>query len=154
MKAYAQKNPHSYTNHAINTMAEASSLEKKAQNVIQALTKPFINEAETTLNKMEKILSDIDFLQQKEKDRLIKGLFFQMAHDLKGQGATYGFPLITRLSAHICTLINEEKSYSVQTIKIFKSDIDDMQKIIKYPPNEPDLKLTKKIINRLECKSE
>ncbi len=154
MNPNAKENPKNYTSYAINSLAEATSLEKKAQHVIHELTKPFIKEAHTSLNKMNKILSDSFFLQQKEKDRLIKDLFFKAAHDLKGQGSTYGFPLITKLSAHICTLILEEKSYSDNILKIFKLDLEDMEQILKYPPNEIDKKLAKQILNRLECKNE
>lgn len=143
-----------FNNHAFSSETEASTFEKKAQNLIHTLTKSFIIEAKESLSNMHQTLEDISFLNDNEKTRVIQNSFFQAAHDLKGQGDTYGYPLITKLAAHLCDQIKKQKNYSQKNIHSFKLDILDMQDVIQEAPNHANSKLTNRILKRLECDNE
>ena len=154
MRSTAHITATNYNNHAFQSEKEATTLEKKAQEVIHALTKSFIHEAQNSLLNMQRILNNISFLKESEKIRVIQTGFFQAAHDLKGQGATYGYPLITEIADHICLKIKKQKSYSKEDIFSFKTDVSDMISILQCHPNHKDTKLEKRILQRLECNNE
>ena len=100
MKQNVQKNNQSES--LIYSGDDVKSLEKKAKAVIAGLTHSFILEANDFLKEMELLLKEASLLGKKERAFLFKSRFFQLAHDLKGQGETYGFDLITVLSENIC----------------------------------------------------
>ena len=154
MKSNAFSTATNFNNHAFQSEKEAINLEKKAQEVIHSLTKSFMQEAKTSLLNMQNTLDNISFLNESEKTRVIQSRLFQAAHDLKGQGATYGYPLITEIADHICLKIKKQKSYSKEDIFSFKTDVSDMISILQCHPNHKDTKLEKRILQRLECNNE
>ena len=149
MKINSNKKNH-FTQSTIGSDKEADILEKKAQHLIHSLKKNFLKEATDALTHMQKALDDTAFLSQSEKDRLLKTLFFQTVHDLKGQGSTYGYPLITKIATHDCFIIQSKKSFSQANIDNFKLDILDMQALLKEENLSNKSALAKKIIKRLE----
>ena len=143
-----------FNNHAFQSEKEALSFEKKAQDLIHSLTKSFIKEANHSLLNMQHALEDMSFLKESEKTRVIQTIFFQSAHDLKGQGETYGYPLITKIAGQICSKIKKQKIYSEKDIFSFKVNVSDMIKLLQIQPNHKDLKLEKSILQHLECDNE
>ena len=143
-----------FNNHDFQTEKEADSFEKKAENLIHSLTKTFLQEAKASLSNMHHILDNLSYLNETEKARLIQTSFFKSAHDLKGQGETYGYPLITRVAAHLCEQIKRKKNYSQKNIQSFKLDVMDMEALIQEPPHHQNIKLEKRIWDRLECNNE
>ena len=149
MKTNSNQDNH-FIHSKINSDLEADTLSKKAQHLISSLKKDFLKEADFALKKMQKTLDDTAYLSQTEKDRVLKTIFFQTVHDLKGQGSTYGYPLVTKIATHDCSIIQSSKTFKQETIDDFKLDISDMQKLLKeenLPLNSP---LAQRIIKRLE----
>lgn len=154
MKSTKIISKNNFNNHAFQTEKEANSFEKKAETLIHSLTKTFLKEAKTSLSNMIHILDTISYLNDAEKTRIIQTSFFKSAHDLKGQGETYGYPLITRVAAHLCEQIRLKKSYSQKNIQSFRLDVIDMEALIQEPPHHKNIKLEKRIWDRLECNNE
>ena len=129
---------------------DVQSLEKKAKNVIKSLTSSFEKEAKDFLDEMDLLLQEASLLEKNERTYLFKNRFFRLAHDLKGQGATYGFEMITVLSDHICDVVRHKKYFSQKEIEDFLLDVTDMKKVLLCPPFETSHSLKKQIANRLE----
>ena len=154
MKSNAFIRSTNFNNHDFQSEKEATTYEKKAQDVIHALTKSFVQEAKISLLNMQNTLDNMSFLKESEKSRVIQTGFFQAAHDLKGQGATYGYPLITKIADRICTKIKKQKNYSKEDISSFKIDVSDMIDLLHIHPNHKDTKLENRILQRMECDNE
>jgi chemotaxis protein histidine kinase CheA len=126
------------------------TLAKKAEKLIKSLTGSFLTEANDFIKEMDSMLEEAALLGKSERYDLFKTRFFQLAHDLKGQGTTYGFELITVLADQICTIIRHKKVFTQKEIDIFAMDIQDMQKVLSQGANETTPQLKKQILNRLE----
>lgn len=154
MKAHTSTTESNFNNHAFQSEKEALSFEKKAQDLIHSLTKSFLKEANISLSNMKSALDNLSFSNISEQERIIQTSFFQAAHDLKGQGSTYGYPLITKIADHICNQIKNQKHYSKETISSFKQNVEDMIELINEAPNHQNTKLEKRILERLEYADE
>ena len=149
MKTNSTQDNH-FVHSKINSDFEADALSKKAQHLISNLKKDFLKEADIALKKMQKTLDNTAYLSQTEKDRVLKTIFFQTVHDLKGQGSTYGFPLVTKIATHDCTVIQSLKTFKQENIEDFKLDILDMQQLLKEENLSLKSPLAQRIIKRLE----
>ena len=129
---------------------EVKSLEKKAKQLINSLTNSFVLEADEFLSEMQRLLQEASLAEKKERAFILKNRFFSLAHDLKGQGSTYGYDMITLLSAHICEFIRNKSFFTQKEIDLFVLDVKDMQKVLSQPPHGLSSSLKKEIINRLE----
>lgn len=139
-----------FNNPAIHSQEEGALLEKKAQELIQSLSKNFLKEANSSLINMTKILNQSKSLNENERKKILKTEFFQSAHDLKGQGSTYGYPLVSKLAAYICETVLKKRIFKNTTIENLENTINDMKEVLKNPANTKNHLIEKRILNRLE----
>ena len=59
-----------------------------------------------------------------------EGLYMR-AHDLKGLGATYEFPLITRIAASLCRLIDDKQKRLAAPMALIDAHIDAVKAAIR-----------------------
>ncbi len=56
---------------------------------------------------------------------------FRVAHDLKGQGSSFGYPLVTKLGDSLCRLTRDRKrSYETRHLDLAKSHLDAVQLVL------------------------
>lgn len=53
------------------------------------------------------------------------------AHDMKGLGGTYGYPLITRIAASLCALTDEERVRMKAPVFLIDAHIDAIKAIVR-----------------------
>lgn len=53
------------------------------------------------------------------------------AHDLKGLGTTYGFPLITRIAGSLCRLIDDKDRRTIAEIGLVDAHIDAIKAAVR-----------------------
>ena len=56
---------------------------------------------------LDKAMAAVDGLEKdgEDRDEKVTGLVFRVAHDLKGQGTTFGYPLVTQIGGLLCDFI-------------------------------------------------
>jgi len=59
-----------------------------------------------------------------------EGLYYR-AHDLKGLGATYDFPLITRIAASLCRLIDDPETREAAPMFLVDGHIDAIRAAVR-----------------------
>jgi len=59
------------------------------------------------------------------------GLMREIAHDMKGQGATFGYPLITSFATSLHDFVGPKAGTTDNHIEVIKSHIDAMAAVIK-----------------------
>ena len=58
---------------------------------------------------------------------------YRSAHDLKGMGSTYGYPLVTRVAASLTRLLDEEDGRgSRQWMSLVNGHVDAIQAIVRH----------------------
>ncbi len=110
---------------------EVNSMEKKASDVIADLAQKYPSWAITDVLKLKKSLNDAKSLSGEARIHLIQTELYKTAHDIKGQGATFGYPLMTELGAHLCRFIKSSSKFDREEMDQIKQDIDDMERVIR-----------------------
>src|SRR5215472_566407 len=75
----------------------------RAEAALKSLSGQFAQWMQDELNKLEDARSDV---RAKGMTSETSEVLYMRAHDLKGLGATYEFPLVTRIAASLCKLID------------------------------------------------
>ena len=76
----------------------------RAEAALKAMSSQFGQWLEDEIFKLEKAQSDIR--DQGYTSQTAEALYFR-AHDLKGLGATYQYPLVTRLAGSLCKMMDD-----------------------------------------------
>lgn len=66
-----------------------------------------------------------------------EGLYFR-AHDLKGLGTTYGYPIITRLAGSLCKMMDDEEKRAKAPLKLIDAHIDAIKAAVRDNIKELD----------------
>ena len=113
-----------------NTQPTLEELAKQAEEAMADLARTFPAMATGDVQTMKKLLTDASNTFDQERTDIIKTQLYPKAHDLKGQGATFGYPLITDVGAHLCQLITTKSDYSSEDLQAIKADILSMETIL------------------------
>ncbi len=135
------------------TDTEANRLQAQADEVIRNLAQTYIQNARVQLENLERYMGLARELTGEAQSQLIKEQLFRTAHDMKGQGATFGYPLVTQLGARICDRIRNRNHWNETDLNAFESDIADIKTVLQFPPDTQNSTLTN-IEKRLERSKE
>lgn len=72
------------------------------------------------------------------------------AHDLKGLGATYEFPLITRIAASLCKLIDDKEKRMGASMPLIDAHIDAIKAAMRDDIKTDDHPVGKVLVTELE----
>ena len=73
------------------------------------------------------------------------------AHDLKGLGATYEFPLITRVAASLCALMSEREQRPSLPLPLIDAHIDAIRAIVRDDIRDPEHPIGNRLASALEA---
>ena len=110
----------------------AEELEKRlaaADNKISGASLGFTDWATTdiaeALTAVEKLAGDGEVEES-------KNLIFRVAHDMKGQGTTFGFPLATRIAGLLCDFLRStEIPLSADMVSVIRAHLATLNLILK-----------------------
>lgn len=78
---------------------------------------------------------------------------FRIGHDLKGQGSSFGYPLITKLGHSLCTLTRDRaRNYETRHLDLAKSHLDAMDLVLTKEIKGEGGKVGVDLIAKLESK--
>lgn len=125
----------------LETEEQTLALEKKAQEVIASLQETFLNGAKESLTRALQILNSVRNESAQQKNTLMQELLYPIAHDLKGQGNVFGYPLLTELGSLLCTRIKKTSDWTNDALNACEYDILDMQSVLSFKPDTYNQKL-------------
>jgi hypothetical protein len=83
----------------------------------------------------------------------VKGLY-GIAHNIKGQGSSFGYPLVTRIGHSLCTLVRQERDFSDADLGVMQAHLDALRLIltkdIKGEGGETGAKLAARLENMVK----
>ncbi|MDP6430383.1 MAG: Hpt domain-containing protein [Rhodospirillales bacterium] len=85
---------------------DAAALER-AESVIANLAGDYIDWAKEDIKRLESIFNDLKS-GSGDADKAITDIF-QISHDIKGQGGSFDFPLMTIIGGQLCAYIEKRK---------------------------------------------
>lgn len=74
------------------------------------------------------------------------------AHDLKGLGSTYGFPIITRLAASLCRLIDDKEKRLEAPMGLVDAHIDAIKAAVRDDIKDDSHPVGKVLVQELEAR--
>lgn len=108
----------------------AVDLEKleRAENVIAAMADSYLEWVQEDLVKIEaayNVLKDATGDGNAEAEKI-----FQVAHDIKGQGGSFGYDLMTVIANELCRLFERQDNYGAAEAQAIKVHVDAMKLVI------------------------
>ena len=102
-----------------------SSVLKRAETVIENLADDYINWVGADITKLEAALKELT--DAKENRKAILDRIFQISHDIKGQGGSFGYPMLTVIGVFLCRYVEKLKDAGPGEIKVISLHIDAMK---------------------------
>lgn len=125
----------------------------RAQAAVDDLAKGYTTWARADVDRARKAL-DSALADPAGRGRHVEELF-RVAHDLKGQGASFGYPLVTAIADSLCKLTRDRKlAYEDRHLDLAKAHLDAAQlvltKEIKGDGGQVGAELTAKLRMRVD----
>ena len=109
---------------------DAEVLSDKASRALAELTETYLVQVKKDIQAMYDVLGQAETAAPQKKNTLIQEDFFIKMHDLKGQGATFGYPLLTDIGRAACAFVRSKKGFSGLDIVSLKQYVDDANHIV------------------------
>lgn len=105
-----------------------SDMIKRAEKAVEELASQYSGWATEDIVKLRGLLSEAENDPATHDDRL--HAIYRIAHDMRGQGSTFGFPLVTRIAGLLCTYLKtpDEGDVALNTVR---AHIDALEKVIE-----------------------
>jgi len=110
---------------------EANVMAQKAANAISGLTQQYLDQVKADVILMKDLLKRAEKAKEKERFHLIRDEFFLKVHDMKGQGSTFGYPLLTEVGAYACNYLRKKKEITLDDLQILARIIVDVEQILE-----------------------
>lgn len=101
---------------------------QRAEEVIIGMTDSYLNWVVEDLKKIDEAYTKLANAQGDGKEEL-EGVF-QVSHDIKGQGGSFGYDLMTAIGNELCRLIEKIDIPDPGEIEAIKVHIDSMKLVI------------------------
>ncbi len=100
----------------------------RAEAALKSLSGQFAQWLQDELDKLDAARAEV-----KSKGMLpeTSEVLYMRAHDLKGLGATYEFPLVTRLAASLCRLIDNPDTRTRAPLNLIDAHIDSIKAAVR-----------------------
>jgi hypothetical protein len=75
---------------------------------------------------------------------------YGIAHNIKGQGSSFGYPLVTRIGHSLCTLVRQERDFSDADLGVIQAHLDALRLILAKEIKGEGGEIGAKLASRLE----
>jgi hypothetical protein len=100
----------------------------KAEEALKAMSAQFGQWLNDEIVKLDKAQTDIR--EQGYTPATAEALYFR-AHDLKGLGTTYEYPLVTRIAGSLCKMLDDADRRMTAPIAILDAHIDAIRAVVR-----------------------
>ena len=100
----------------------------KAEEALKAMSSQFGQWLQDEIVKLDKAQADIR--SQGYTPETAEALYFR-AHDLKGLGATYQYPLVTRLAGSLCKMMDDPAKRMAAPRVLIDAHIDAIKAVVR-----------------------
>lgn len=100
----------------------------KAEEALKAMSSQFGEWLKDEIVKLEQAQATIR--ETGYTAETAEGLYFR-AHDLKGLGSTYQYPLVTRLAGSLCKLLDDHQKRMAAPLVLLDAHIDAIRAVVR-----------------------
>lgn len=102
---------------------------ERAESVIAAMADSYLEWVQEDLVKIEAAYVNLTKSTGDGKDEADK--IFQVAHDIKGQGGSFGYDLMTVIANELCRLIERQETFGSAEAQAIKVHVDALKLVIQ-----------------------
>ena len=100
----------------------------RAEEALKAMSTQFGQWLQDEIDKLDKAQADIR--AKGYSPETAEALYFR-AHDLKGLGATYQYPLVTRMAASLCKMLDDPTKRMAAPVMILDAHVDAIRAVVR-----------------------
>lgn len=119
----------------------------KAEAALKGLSGNFDQWMQDELNKLDSARERVR--TEGYNAETAETLYFR-AHDLKGLGSTYGYPIVTRIAASLCRLTDDPASRLKAPLFLVDAHIDSIKAAVRGGVRDVDHPVAKVLLDELE----
>ena len=108
---------------------ESEILSAKAAEALADLTDMYQVQVATDIEVMTQMLTAAKALDGYDRLNQIRTDFFNKIHDLKGQGRTFGYPLLTELGAFTCDYLRHKTAITDEDLAVLDRVLIDIRQV-------------------------
>jgi len=121
----------------------------KAEEALKAMSAQFGQWLQDEIVKLDKAQADIR--TEGYNAQTAENLYFR-AHDLKGLGTTYQYPLVTRLAGSLCKMMDDPAKRMAAPMVLIDAHIDAIKAVVRDQIQTDDHPTGKILAETLEAK--
>lgn len=121
----------------------------RAEAALKALSGNFAQWLQDEITKLENAREAIG--TEGQSPQTVEFLYMR-AHDLKGLGSTYGFPLITRISASLCMLTDDAEKRALAPIALIDAHIEAIRAAVRDDIKTDEHPVGRALVEELETR--
>ena len=100
----------------------------RAEEALKAMLTQFGQWLQDEIDKLDKAQADIR--AKGYTPETAEALYYR-AHDLKGLGATYQYPLVTRMAASLCKMLDDPAKRMAAPVMILDAHVDAIRAVVR-----------------------
>lgn len=101
----------------------------RAEAVIASMSGEYLEWVEDDLDAIEKVLRDLKVAAEPDRMHHI-GRLFQLAHDIKGQGGSFGYDLMTLIADQLCRFIETVEAPGATALEVIQLHVAALRVVI------------------------
>ena len=148
--SHATELPDIFKNASTPQNQQQKTLEQQALDIISGLSAQYLDWTTTAVKKLQEALNTAHTLAGPDLDAFIRNNLYPTLHDIKGQGSTFGYPLMTTLGTHACAIVKENALLTTDHLSEIAKDIADMHTVLEQRLTDNGGQIGKKITQRLK----
>ncbi len=122
----------------------------RAEEALKAMSAQFGQWLNDEVVRLDKAQSDIR--SQGYTPETAEALYFR-AHDLKGLGTTYEYPLVTRIAASLCRMLDDADKRMQAPLAVVDAHIDAIKAVVRDKIQTDDHPVGRDLVETLEARA-
>tara|TARA_R110000787_G_scaffold186397_4_gene298032 strand:- start:2389 stop:2874 length:486 start_codon:yes stop_codon:yes gene_type:complete len=102
---------------------------ERAEQAIADMSDSYLEWVEEDLKRMDVAYKNLEQAETPRKEEA--DAVFQIAHDIKGQGGSFGYDLMTVIGNELCRLIERTESFGSAEVQAIKVHVDALKIVIQ-----------------------
>jgi len=123
----------------------------KAEAALAAMS---VNFEEWLQAEIARLNSAMSLVQAEGRTEANMGALYHRAHDLKGLGATYGYPIISQIAGTLCRLIDKPEKRLTSPLPLVEVHVEAIKAAVRNKITTDENEVGRALVQELEAKVE
>jgi len=123
---------------------------RRAEEAVAQLQESYPEWVGPDLDRMENLLKEVGSLSGEAQANHLREIF-DIAHNIKGQGVSFSYPLMTRIGESLCDFLRTKKKPDAAALRLMEAHAQAMQAIIRDRLQDEKDPLAKKVVAELRA---